>query len=57
MPSAKCQFCALNTFEKTCGQTDKQTNKQTNKQTSKLEDTSVDVDSRRLTIIKLFKIS
>ena len=33
MPSAKCQFCALNTFrEKTCGQTDKQTNKQTNKQ-------------------------
>ena len=31
MLSAKCQFCALNTFEKTCGQTDKQTNKQTNK--------------------------
>ena len=40
--------------EKMCGQTNKHTNKQTNKQ---LEDTSVDVDSRRLTIIKLFKIN
>ena len=43
--------------EKLCGQTNTQTNKQTNKQTNRLEDTSVDVDSRRLTIIKLFKIS
>ena len=42
--------------EKISGQTNKQTDRQTNKQTNKLEDTSVDVDSRRLTIVKLFKI-
>ena len=32
MPSAKCQFCALNTFRENVW-----TNKQTNKQTNKLE--------------------
>ena len=32
MPSAKCQFCALNTFRENVW-TNRQTNKQTNKQT------------------------
>ena len=38
MPSAKCQFCALNTFRENVW-TNKQTNKQTNKnkQTGQLE--------------------
>ena len=44
MPSAKCQFCALNTFREnvwTNKQTNKQRNKQTNKQTNKQDKNNI----------------